>query len=62
MDLLIDGTKFETAAMTPQTEPESESQETVDAAPPPEVVSETPADESDAAASAPPPKSRVTPK
>jgi len=52
MDLLIDGTKFEAAAMTPQTEPESESEETVDAASPPEVVSETPADESDAAASA----------
>jgi len=45
MDLLIDGTKFETAVMTPQTEPECESQETVDAGPVPEVVSETPADE-----------------
>jgi two-component system chemotaxis sensor kinase CheA len=52
MDLLIDGNKFETAVMTPQTEPESESQETVDAAPPPEVVSETPADVRNAAASA----------
>lgn len=48
MDLLIDGTKFETAAMTPQTEPGSELHETMNAAPEPAVVSETPADESDA--------------
>ncbi|MCB2169980.1 MAG: chemotaxis protein CheA [Deltaproteobacteria bacterium] len=48
MDLLIDGTKFETAAMTPQTEPGSELHETMNAAAEPAVVSETPADESDA--------------
>ncbi len=48
MDLLIDGTKFETAAMTPQTEPGSELHEMMNAAPAPTVVSETPADESDA--------------
>jgi two-component system chemotaxis sensor kinase CheA len=48
MDLLIDGTKFETAAMTPQTEPDSKLHETMNAAPEPAVVSETPADESSA--------------
>jgi len=48
MDLLIDGTKFETAAMTPQTEPDSESQETVEAAPEPAVMPEPPAHESNA--------------
>jgi len=48
MDLLIDGTKFETAAMTPQTEPGSELQERVEAAPASAVVSERPAGENTA--------------
>ncbi len=45
MDLLIDGTKFEAAAMAPQTEPDGELQETLEAAPAPSApAAEKPCD------------------